>query len=102
MALLIAVNLLRVNRPVIYALLGVGLWLALSKSGVHATLAGVLLAMATPARARVISESFIQRGLDRLGISTNRSIWIQAFSSMRTAERPCGTLTASPSGHSRR
>lgn len=51
-ALLIAVamNRLGVTRTSSYILLGVVLWIAVLKSGVHATLAGVLLAFCIPMR----------------------------------------------------
>mgnify|MGYP002628789575 CR=1 FL=1 len=44
-------NRLGVTRPAAYILLGVPLWIAVLKSGVHATLAGVVLAMFIPMRA---------------------------------------------------
>ncbi len=43
-------NRLGVTRPAAYFLLGVPLWVAVLKSGVHATLAGVILAMFIPLR----------------------------------------------------
>ncbi len=45
-----ALNKARVYRPMPYALVGLALWLAVFHSGVHPTLAGVLLAAAIPTR----------------------------------------------------
>jgi len=51
-ALLVAVsmNRLGVTRTSSYILLGIVLWIAVLKSGVHATLAGVLIALCVPMR----------------------------------------------------
>ena len=46
-------NLFGVTRPAAYVLAGVAIWVCVLKSGVHATLAGVALAIAIPMRDRV-------------------------------------------------
>lgn len=49
---LIALNRLHVVARNAYLLVGIVMWVALLKSGVHATLSGVVLAMCIPIRAR--------------------------------------------------
>ena len=51
MAVLFVLNRMHVVRPAAYILVGVPLWIAVLKSGVHATLAGVVLALFIPLRA---------------------------------------------------
>ncbi len=52
-------NAAGVRRPSAYAVIGVALWVAVVASGVHATVAGVLLALAIPARTRVREATFL-------------------------------------------
>ena len=50
--LLIVLNIFRVQRSWPYIILGVILWVCVLKSGVHATLAGIVLAFAIPVKRR--------------------------------------------------
>jgi len=52
LALLIFANLAGIRQPLPYFLLGILLWFVLLKSGVHATLAGILTAFTIPARPK--------------------------------------------------
>jgi len=58
LALLLGMNAAGVRRASPYALLAFLLWIALLKSGLHATIAGVLAAWTIPARTRYTAPRF--------------------------------------------
>jgi NhaA family Na+:H+ antiporter len=61
LAMLVMCNAAGVRHPGPYALLGLVLWVAFLESGVHATVAGVLLAFTIPARTRIDAGEFLTR-----------------------------------------
>ena len=56
---MVGLNALRVRSPWIYFLFGIALWYFVFKSGVHATISGVIGAMTIPASARVGARRYL-------------------------------------------
>lgn len=59
-ALLMLINKLKIKRLTPYIILGIALWIAFLFSGIHATIAGVILAFTIPARSKLDKVSFLQ------------------------------------------
>ena len=67
LVLLIAGNRLHVRSYLFYGVLGIALWMAVLASGLHATIAGVVLALTVPARTRIDADSFVLRARELIG-----------------------------------
>lgn len=59
LGLTLLANWAGMRSMLVFGILGVALWIAMLNSGFHASVAGVLLAFAIPARAHAESEKFI-------------------------------------------
>ncbi len=61
LALLMIMNYFNVRHTVVYFVLGVALWIAFLKSGIHATIGGILLAFTIPAAGKFNKEEFFEK-----------------------------------------
>ena len=95
-ALSFGANLLGIHKPIVYSLIGLGIWFAVLESGVHATVAGVLLAFTIPARTYIDRDGFLKQGrwlLDKFAESAPNSF--QEHAAVHTLESQC-ELVESP------
>lgn len=68
---------LKVKRVMVYAVLVIGAWVCVLVSGIHATLAGILVAMVVPVRSRIPPKrlvAIISSGLAKLQMNLSDKI----------------------------
>ncbi len=57
---LVLFNVLQIESPIPYAFVGTAVWFCFFNSGVHATIAGVLIALTIPSRSRMDPMEFVR------------------------------------------
>jgi NhaA family Na+:H+ antiporter len=66
MLLIAGARTIGIRRSGIYLLLATGVWLSVLVSGIHATVAGILVAMLVPIRAKIDPGNFMERARNRI------------------------------------
>jgi NhaA family Na+:H+ antiporter len=86
--LLVALNVLHVRRLTPYLILGLALWFFVHESGLHATIAGVLLAFAIPTRTPINPMEYSARArclLDRFDRTESGDLLVLSNKDQREA-----------------
>ena len=72
--LFLAIGVLHWRTPGVLAVLVVGVWIGVFASGIHATIAGILIAFLVPVRGRIDPREFLEIGRKRLGELDNSKL----------------------------
>jgi len=81
-------NFLGVRKPAVYAVTGILAWCCVLSSGVHATIAGILLAFTIPARTSLNKSEFLQHSRSLLNeLEKAQANSLEEHSIIHTLER---------------
>lgn len=97
LAIMMVLNVMGVRKMVVYLLLGVVVWYLVLKSGVHATIAGVAVALTIPAKTRVDQvrySSFVSSMLERFNSDSKTD-----SKSWTTSKQQSAVLAIEDAGH---
>ncbi|MFX0182897.1 MAG: Na+/H+ antiporter NhaA [Candidatus Hodarchaeota archaeon] len=90
------INRLGIQNHIVYAIIGIILWYFIFLSGLHATIAGILVALAIPARTKLNPDEFVAEGqliLERFKAAGPRDKEIllnrQHLAALKTLEISC-------------
>jgi NhaA family Na+:H+ antiporter len=93
--IMVAFNVLGFRRPWPYMLVGLIIWIMVYLSGVHSTIAGILVAMTIPARSRYDTETFsahAQETLHEFRSAANGALTIYTDQARQESVRTLETL----------
>lgn len=96
LAAMTLLNLAGVRRTLVYLILGSVVWYLVLKSGVHATIAGVLVALTIPARSRVDQEEYLSFG--RRMLERFEASGLKAGRAWTTSEQQTAVLAMESAG----
>src|SRR5271170_3990444 len=83
-------NWMGIRSPAVYAVIGVCVWIAVLSSGVHATIAGILLAFTIPARNSIDKTEFLHQSRSLLDqFETHDLNSAQAHHAIHLLEQKC-------------
>jgi NhaA family Na+:H+ antiporter len=66
LAVILLCRKLGIGRQILFSVLGFGFWLAILRSGIHATIAGVILGLLMPVKAGVSLDAFSELGREMI------------------------------------
>ena len=84
-------NILGIRKTAFYAIIGLGgVWLSFFYSGVHATIAGVLVALAIPSKPKISGSGYVQKLknlLQKSSISSTKDVSMLTYEEVHTLEK---------------
>ncbi len=80
-------NYAGVRQPLFYTIIGIAAWWMMLKSGVHATIAGVAIALTVPARPKLLSGKLLDKAKKTINLMQKKTSPLDVLSSRRDHEQ---------------